>query len=140
VSIKLGCAIKNQDLAEKQSTDFLRVHQLEWQKKLSKYALHSLGQRQTNEAQLLFVTKDLVMLQHYQLQQITALRSESETCPTLTSCRSLAKVTLSHVIVFNKRRGGEVSQLRVSRYVSRPHWHAQGAEEFKAYPTDVKIN
>jgi len=138
-SIKLGCAIKNQDIvAEKQAADFLRLYDLEWQRKVSKSALETLGQRRTNTAQLLPLTQDLVKLQQYQLQQMTALCAELETNPTTTAWMNLAKVTLSRLIVFNKRRGGEASRLRVSNYVSRPNWHAHGAEEFKASLSDVE--
>ena len=74
-SIKLGCAIKNQDLvAGKQATDFLDSYELERQRKISKCALYNLGQRQTkNKAQLLPLAKDFVTLQQYQTQQMTCI-------------------------------------------------------------------
>jgi len=78
-SIKLGCAIDSQDVvAEKQATDFLRLYELEWQKKMSKCALYTLGQRQTTKAQLLpfkkLLTSDNIILRT--LSALTVAQNE----------------------------------------------------------------
>jgi len=135
----LGCAIKSQDAEkEKELTDFLRLHDLEWQKKISKSALATLSHRKSNKAVLLPLTQDLVKLQKYQCQQMTLLNAELQKYPSRSTWLNLAKVTLSRLIVFNKRRSGEASQMLLSSYNSRPQWHERGSEELKTSLTAVE--
>ena len=38
------------------------------------------------------------------------------------SWRKLSKLTMARLILFNKRRGGEVSRLLLKTYKERPNW------------------
>jgi transcription initiation factor IIE alpha subunit len=41
----------------------------------------------------------------------------------------LAILTMTRLILFNKRRRAEVKDLKVEEYVNRPKWHEQAAGE-----------
>lgn len=99
---------------------------------MSKCALATIGQRKTNSVQLLPLTQDLVALQNFQLRTMNELCLQLSNFPSTELWKKLAKVSLSRLIVFNKRRGGEAARMHLSTYVSRPDWRAPRTEEFKA--------
>lgn len=131
--IMLGKSIKSGDQAgERKAEAFLKLYDLEWNKRISKCALATLSQRKTNAPQLLPLTQDLVTLQSYQLRTMNELGQQLNSCPSAEIWMKLAKVALSRLIVFNKRRGGEAACMHLSSYISRPNWRAPSTEEFKA--------
>lgn len=71
------------------------------------------------------LTSDVMKLTSYlKEQQTEALRVVSDnTQNALLSCefRRLAETTLAHVILFNRRRQGEVSKLTIDNYRSHAH-------------------
>jgi hypothetical protein len=49
----------------------------------------------------------------------------------------LSKLTMSRLILFNKRRRAAVSELKVTDYTARPNWNADAYREMKMAMTEV---
>ena len=52
--------------------------------------------------------------------------------PLYSTWRSLAQNVLARLIIFNKRRAGEVARLTLATYKDRPDWKGTGHSEIKA--------
>jgi hypothetical protein len=62
---------------------------------------------------------DLALLKDYQLNCSKRLIEEMDAEPTQTKWRDLAEVTLSRTLVFNARRGMEITDLTMTEYENR---------------------
>ena len=47
---------------------------------------------------------------------------ELERSVTYALWRELSEIVMTRIVLFNKRRGGEVAQLLLSSYETRPNW------------------
>ena len=56
------------------------------------------------------------------LKEIEMKTRDLLSSPEYTTWRKLAQITMSRLIFFNKRRGGEVSCLLLKSYQDRPKW------------------
>ena len=125
-----GQAIRNRDTTVQTNVeDFLKLHEQEWAEKISVKALNSLAFKKHNKPECLPVTEDLLKLREFQLKKIQELSERLEIFAYPEIWRELATICLSRVIVFNKRRSGEASRLRVDSYNSRPDWNIHQNEE-----------
>ena len=52
--------------------------------------------------------------------------------PNDATWHQLGEVTLARIIIFNKRRSGEVPRMTVHEYGKHSTWHAASAQEFRA--------
>lgn len=109
--------------------------------KVSCHALSTLHTNKRDKHTLLPCATDLVKLRRYQLERISTLTEVIHSVSSVALCRELADVTLSSVIVFNKRRGGEAAKLMISDFLDRPKWHDTAQDEFTALlsPLEQKL-
>lgn len=82
-------------------------------------AINTLKEAKLNKPQILPFTQDVRKLHlYFENKQKDALK-KLKICPTTDAYSDLAKITLSQVILFNRRREGEVSQMLVNAFTSR---------------------
>lgn len=115
--LKRGMCIRSGDTASlKDAEDFLALHNSEFTDRVSSPAL-AAQRLKSNTLREFPDEADLQKLKLYQLQMIEELVSAIEENNSVW--RELAEITLSRLIVFNGRRGSEVSQLLMSDYLNK---------------------
>ena len=77
-------------------------------------------------------TEDLVKLKNFQANVIEQAMSHLTDSPIYTTWRCLAQNVLARLIIFNKRRPGEVARLTLATYKGRPNWKESGHSEITA--------
>ncbi|XP_076593889.1 uncharacterized protein LOC143324953 [Chaetodon auriga] len=112
--------LKNRDKETVQDAEeFAQLYQESWKFDIASQALIQLDQSKWNSPQLLPFTQDVQslnsQLSEKQQQHLDALKEEASP----SNWKDLAKVTLAQVILFNRRREGEVSKMPLSVYLSR---------------------
>ncbi|XP_040904808.1 uncharacterized protein LOC121188928 [Toxotes jaculatrix] len=111
--------VQNNHAAAKDARTFRRVYESRWNEQISAASLRTLQESKWNAPLLLPFTKDVQTLHSYldEQQQNILSKLSTETCPQ--AWRQLAKITLTQVILFNRRRAGEVSKMPLSAYLSQ---------------------
>ncbi|XP_067227718.1 uncharacterized protein [Chanodichthys erythropterus] len=99
--------------------DFRKIHQARWNEYISAGAITTLKEAKWNTPQIIPFTQDVKVLHAHLDKKHNELLSKLRTCPSADSYAALAKVTLSQVILFNRRREGEVSRMLLSAFKSR---------------------
>ncbi len=125
-----GFALRRKDARLKEDVNsYLELHDSEWARKVSSAALHTLGERKFNKPEFLPLTSDLVQLRKFQIEEIKSLTTKVNGAEASTTWTTLAEVTLTRLILFNKRRGGEAAYLLIESYRNRPSWSTVGIQE-----------
>jgi hypothetical protein len=136
VALKLGHALqklsklKKRNGIEQSSKDAIECADLlselctlEWGDEVSAHALGTLRERKRNKVNLLPVSADVLKLNTYLDKRMSEATEKLQ--KGLTQCgievvwRDLAESTLAHIIIFNRRRQGEVSKMTVTDYNKR---------------------
>nr|CAI5842379.1 unnamed protein product [Callosobruchus analis] len=140
VSIERGTALRTGNVKRNKSLSaFLKLMKLEWNARISSSAVATLYKRKMNAAQLLPITNDLVKLNTYIDSNTLIAKNEIESDERSPKCWiRLATLVLSRIILFNKRRSGEASRIKMSDYINRPMWRDQSTDEMKASLTAVE--
>nr|XP_046253175.1 uncharacterized protein LOC124063495 isoform X2 [Scatophagus argus] len=111
--------------AAKEARTFRSVYETRWNELISSDSLRTLQESKWNTPQLLPFTKDVQTLHSYLDAQQQELFSRLSSETSLQTYTQLTKVILTQVILFNRRRAGEVSKIPLSAYlshnVSDPH-------------------
>uniref|UniRef100_A0A087XM20 SET domain-containing protein n=1 Tax=Poecilia formosa TaxID=48698 RepID=A0A087XM20_POEFO len=105
--------VQDDDLKSK-AEQFVKLIELDWSTHVSSNALKTLYQKKWNLPQILPLSEDIKKLQDH-------LKSLEVVCdqPTAKSWSELAQVTLTQLILFNRRREGEVSRMELNTYLQR---------------------
>ena len=121
--MKFGLAIRNDDQAsEKEAETFSRLIENEWCDKVSSVALATLKTNKFNKPFLLPLTEDLQKLKEYIDTGMSDLTAQLNHQPDYAVWRELAEITMSKVILLNKRRSSEASKLLMKAFINRPNW------------------
>nr|XP_055074191.1 uncharacterized protein LOC129453834 isoform X2 [Misgurnus anguillicaudatus] len=99
--------------------DFRKVHQARWNEYISAGAITTLKEAKWNAPQIIPFTQDVKVLHAHLEKKRDKFLNKLKNCPSADSYAALAKVTLSQVILFNRRREGEVSRMLLSAFQSR---------------------
>ena len=116
----MGIRQQNGPLKEEAET-FIQLHSSEWTDKVSSIALATLKTNNFNKPEMLPVTEDLVLLKNFLIQTMEGENKHITEDPSYASLRALAEATQSRIILFNKRRGSEASNLLLQTYATRPN-------------------
>ena len=123
-------AIKSGDEQRRTEADnFLALMDGEWNDMVSSSLLRELYDCKLNKDTVLPVTKDLVIFNNYLEEMLKKATQDMLANRCEENYFYLAKVVLCKIVVFNKRRGGEVSRISVSDFVKRPKWSSQTNED-----------
>ncbi|XP_065111513.1 uncharacterized protein [Paramisgurnus dabryanus] len=99
--------------------DFRKVHEARWNEYISAGAITTLKEAKWNAPQIIPFTQDVKVLHAHLEKKRDKFLNKLKNCPSADSYAALAKVTLSQVIMFNRRREGEVSRMLLSAFQSR---------------------
>lgn len=128
--LKKGLAIRKRDhKMSEESDEFIALHKADWTNTISSRCLTSYRLRKVNTVQQLPLTKDLVTLNKYLGCSMKSRLEKLESCYSYANWRNLLELVLCSLIVFNKRRAGEMSKIQLSAYTTRPDWKTGGNEE-----------
>ncbi|XP_057716910.1 uncharacterized protein LOC130931819 isoform X2 [Corythoichthys intestinalis] len=104
--------------AAKEARTFRKVYETRWNENISAASLRTLHESRWNQPQLLPFTKDVQTLHCYLDEKQKHFSAKLSTEISAQSWSQLAKVTLTQVILFNRRRAGEVSKMPMTAYLS----------------------
>lgn len=102
----------------KEAQTFRRVYEAKWNELVSSTSLRNLQESRWNTPQLLPFTKDVQTLHCFLDAEQQDLYHKLSSVTSLQTYTRLTKVILTQVILFNRRRSGEVSKILVSAYES----------------------
>ncbi|XP_041474303.1 uncharacterized protein LOC121423085 [Lytechinus variegatus] len=107
-------ALMNGDAALKQkSGDFISLYQMKWEELVSTHALRTLQEKRRNKPKYLPITADVSKLTKHLKEKVSGGKDKLTKEPdNQQAWRDLAEVTLASLIVFNRKRAGEVSKIK----------------------------
>ncbi|KAG9275033.1 hypothetical protein AMEX_G9507, partial [Astyanax mexicanus] len=104
--------------AAKAARTFRTVYEARWNELISAASLRTLKESKWNAPQLLPFTKDVQTLHAYLNMQQQQCQNKLSTQTSAETWGQLARVLLTQVILFNRRRAGEVSKMPLSAYTA----------------------
>ncbi len=130
VNIIIGKSLREENEAtEKAAGNFRRLLDTEWCHRVSHHSLTTLSTRKFNKVNVLPLAEDLAKLRQYIDQQINMSMASLRKQPNIEDWSLLAQATLTRLVMFNKRRGGEASKLPLEAYENRPDWGLVNSSE-----------
>ena len=123
-SLKKCCKIVESEAIEKgdeeiikRATGFSKLLDMNWTDEVSAHALQTLSERKRNKVKLLPLTNDVKLMNEHLKANGRDAHETLEVChSSIQAWFDLAKVTLSQIILFNRRRQGEVSKMTVADF------------------------
>ena len=105
---------------EEKANAFIRLCDIEWSDQISSRALKTLHDMKLNRPTILPLADDIAKMTHYLSEKAAEATkqlqlSQSDAC-SRTAWIMLSEVTLAQIVLFNRRRVGEVSKMTVSDY------------------------
>ena len=129
LALKVGYALRrcctllvNKALCEKNAAlesdteSFIRIFDSEWQSRVSSIALKTVTSEKRNKPDLIPLTADLVKIKAYLESAVTYLSDRLYAEPNTENYVNLVECVVSRIILFNKRRGGEVARMTRAHY------------------------
>ena len=127
LALKLGHSLKKCALMQKASfiregvdqkgiDEFIKLLEMEWTDQVSRQAHSTLSEEKWNRNDLLPLTEDLLLLQKKLAAELEAGAQRLREEPTKEHHRALSDVTLARVLLFNRRRQGEMGQLTTEAF------------------------
>ncbi|XP_063781021.1 uncharacterized protein LOC134929192 [Pseudophryne corroboree] len=113
-------------LTVESARSFRKLYEARWSELISTAALKTLREIKWNAPLLLPFTDDVKRLNLYLLDRQREYLDGLSAHPSPKQWSMLAKVTLTQLILFNRRREGEVSKMRLSSFESRHTADLQG--------------
>ncbi|ELT95806.1 hypothetical protein CAPTEDRAFT_195253 [Capitella teleta] len=115
---------------EKQDNDgasdavsFRRLLELNWSDEVSRCVLRTIIKKAMNNTKLFPLTEDIVKLSNKLKQEaskcVSAMNSAGPNDDILSLYKTLNEVTLAAIILFNRKRAGEVSKMNMSHYQTK---------------------
>ncbi|XP_030218994.1 uncharacterized protein LOC115548476 [Gadus morhua] len=111
--------IKGDKDGAEEARAFRSLYDAKWHELVSVTSLRSLNESKWNAPQLLPFTADVQKLHNYLDEKQQQYQHDLESEASSHNWANLAKVTLAQVILFNRRREGEVSKMSLSAFTSR---------------------
>ena len=138
-SIKLGDAIRAGDTtAREQARNFLKLYKSEWQDKVLSVALETLFKRRNAKPYAIPLTEDIQSLRQFLIAHIPLLMVALQREKTPNNYRNLAEVTLTRIVMFNRRRSGEASRMLLTDYTGRHKWSDAYNAEIASAMTELE--
>ena len=105
--------------AERCARDVHTLLKENWDIDVSSHALRTLCQDKRNRPKLLPITSDVILLSRYLKQEAEQKLSDltkAVTVDALQPWRALANITLTKIMLFNRKRQGEISKLSLEDF------------------------
>ena len=128
LSLKIGHALKKcckimegealesgDEDKQRRSASFHQLIEMNWNDEISTHALRTIGERKRNKVKLLPLTKDVKLLnEHLKTKGKDAHDALNASHNNATAWMDLSRISLALIILFNRRRQGEVSKMTIS--------------------------
>ena len=126
---KIGLALRRDDHSSLQDANaFKALFDLEFSARVTKVANKKKAARDMKSREELPLAKDLVTLRDHIVSNCKKLTTELLTTPSPGAWQYLCRFLHARIILFNKRRGNEVSELKLETYQERPNWTESSME------------
>ena len=117
-AILLGAALSDGDyILERRAEQFMKLIDLQWTDKVSSHALRTLNENKRNTPKYLTVTEDIIKLTNFLQEKMEerkkTLQMSKDRLDTEVAYKELAEVMLTSVLLFNMKRSGKVSRMKV---------------------------
>ncbi|XP_048853094.1 uncharacterized protein LOC125721136 isoform X6 [Brienomyrus brachyistius] len=113
-----GLISNNKELVENASK-FLDVHQQKWNEMISATALRNISEAKWNVPTLMPFTEDVQKMHAYLNEMQDNWYKSLYENPSVKAWIELTKVCMTQIILFNRRREGEVASMPLSAFLSR---------------------
>ncbi|XP_059210360.1 uncharacterized protein LOC131989178 [Centropristis striata] len=113
-----GLISNNKELV-KHATEFQDVHKEKWNALISATALRNLAEAKWNAPTLMPFTEDVQKLHQFLDKMQEEHSSTLSESPSTKAWTDLAKVCLTQIILFNRRREGEVASMPLHAFLTR---------------------
>ena len=113
-----NCALQGLVENKQKYKQFLSLCDTEWCHEISSHALRSLHQRKFNKPLVLPLAEDVKMLHSHLAKKAKACTEKLACTNSAAVWCELCQVTLTQVVIFNRRRGGEAERMLLSAYTS----------------------
>jgi len=119
--IKSGQPLRENDkVKQKEAADFRKIIDAEWNYRVDAVAPKQLSAKKTMQVQIIPLTEDLLKVRSYIASSMKEYELKVKQDPVPADWSQLAKLTMTRLIMFNKRRRAEVKDLTVKQYTERP--------------------
>ena len=130
--LKLGFSLKKMSLlleskalmegdkkAAEEACNFRKIYDNKWNELVSGECLKTLTEDKWNVPLLLPLTEDVKTLHHYLEKKQMEYSEDLKVAVSTDAWRKLSKVTQALILLFNRRRQGEISKMPLSAFLSR---------------------
>lgn len=119
VILKAKALKKSDNKTHKKITQFMELYDMEWSNAISNCANTTLYKNKWNKDINFPKSPDLKILNSFVLKQEAELSKRVKENPIKEDWISLAKVSMSHIIIFNRRRVGEVERMTLKDFSNK---------------------
>nr|XP_022307366.1 uncharacterized protein LOC111113406 [Crassostrea virginica] len=130
LALKIGCSLKKcagilkgnalrigDESLERKAAKFMELYDLKWNEEVTAHAHRTLKEMKRNQAQLIPLTDDVMLLNDFLSKEIQEAQQRlTENKNDKDAWCHLNEMTLAQLILFNRRRQGEASKLKISDY------------------------
>lgn len=120
--------------------NFIELCQKQWAAEVSSKALRIITNKKLN-TETLPLTEDLLKFNKYLMEKIQFYHNRQERSENLGICHEsyicLNELVLSYVTIFNRRRQGETSRLKIKDYHSSDYANSTGTEGLSKLETSL---
>jgi hypothetical protein len=121
---------------------FEHLYSIEWSSEVSTAALRSLNDRKLNKVTVLPLARDIKRLSEFLSQMVTSsmqkLNSGDSSSECISSLVTLTEATLAQIVMFNRRRAGEVSKMKISMYKDATDRSHTSVSDFQQHLSPVE--
>ncbi|XP_056118313.1 uncharacterized protein LOC130095581 [Rhinichthys klamathensis goyatoka] len=118
---------------------FKQICDTKWSECVSSQALRNLSEAKWNSPQLLPFADDVKKMHQYLDRESKEYQTKLEEEPSNKNWSELAKITLCQVILFNRRREGEVSKMSLNAFTLRDTSSTHPDVEFALSDLEKKL-
>lgn len=133
LALKIGCSLKKcagilkgnalitgDENLERKAAKFMELYDLKWNEEVTAHAHRTLKEMKRNQVQLIPLTVDVMLLNDFLHKKIQEAQQKlTENKNNKDAWCQLSEVTLAQLILFNRRRQGEASKLKVNDYLKK---------------------
>ncbi|XP_067285389.1 uncharacterized protein [Pseudorasbora parva] len=117
--VQCNAIIANRKAVAESAQHFSTLYEKRWAESISSAALSTLHQAKWIKPHVLPFTQDVSLLHKFLATERAKYIKNLEEEPNIKSFGNLAQVTLTQVVLFNRRRQGEVSKMELQAFTSR---------------------
>jgi len=130
--VKNGMALRAGDENRRLSASaFQQLYKAEWNFRVNSPAVKFMNAKKKEKTAYIPLNEDLQHLCSHIVQKIKQLMIKLHKVATPHNRTWLAKLVMSRLILFNKRRLAEIKYLKVKQYIDRLDWNTEDADEME---------